>query len=187
MSKTPEPTLSLTTGDGNLQVGFQKVQTAENVVQWQTELHVLNPEKTVVLSSVLESPAIRCPIQELVAEDHGNGPLLLAVGQANRNHWSASITADESVLLLDFACRINRAPEHPGCCFHLQKPWKPEVVTDHVVLTHDSINIVITPNAGSVINWHPDSRQLSFSVAQQDVISAVPMTVTWQIQFELTR
>lgn len=136
------------------------------------------------LPDLADSGRDRPVFQELVCEDHGHGPVLLAVGQSGKNHWSAAITRDLSSGSIDceIACRFNQTSNangvdyriHPACHLRTGSEQTAGLQWKQLVLS-----LEVQPP------WRLGYNKNTVEIAQENPLESVPATRVWRYSLRL--
>jgi len=178
---------SLTTGSPGGQLTIQ-FQFCDDRFHHQIGFQVASEFRPLMrsLESIDQKPASP-PLQEIVTEVHGQAPVLLAVGQADRNHWSGAISKldAESRIQMEFACRVNNNTGWLGSTYQVDPECQVELIGENRFATgYDDRKLLLSAAQDTQLGWNADQRTLSISpIAEMDQI---PATLIWNYSVAMT-
>ncbi len=155
-----------------------------------------SPGPTVLLHSV-QSPApspASPPLQQLHSECREQSNLLLGVGQAGRNHWSASCEAqiDQPRIEMQIACRVNEAGDWLGSTWQTGQSLAGDPADDPEGTRSDQIiwplgdqEFRILASPGTTIAG-PDSKGHIRVEPAESIPDPLPATLQWRYAFQLS-
>ena len=168
--------------------------------RFRHQINLVSSQSEFVIADSVEhsgSDITSPPLQQIVTETHGDSKVVLAVGQADKNHWSGSFgTTAENRLLVEFACRVNQSVSglgsiyqvHPDCQVTESDSQKFSLKIGEQTITFLAGNGTGN-SSGSILTWDAANRTLTIlpdptpSVAAEST-AELPVTVTWNYCIE---
>ena len=154
-----------------------------------------------------EDPPPGPPLQNWHHESRATGDVLLGVGQAGRNHWSASVEAPRGngpvALEFQLACRINQPVSWLGSGYRFHQPSADDLWQFDEAALSENENTADSDHAPDSLIWQgdagtairlvplpPASLVLDSGIAGIRIEAGVPdqasppLTIQWQYRIE---
>lgn len=130
----------------------------------------------------LEMEGRGAPLQQVVQEVHGESDVILAVGQAGKNHWSGSIRqrSTNDGLDVEFACRVNQPVNWLGSFYQIGPACRIiENRSDGLVLECRQNRFALNSSHNSRIKV----TDRTITIRPVTLFEQVPDTITWTYSF----
>lgn len=133
------------------------------------------------------------PLQQIVTEIHGDSKVVLAVGQANKNHWSGSIGQANgpsdlpTQINFEFACRVNQKLDWLGSIYQIADQVEvdcPNSDENHARLAVGAVSFILRALPGSTLNWDESERLVTIRPESMRT-NELPATVSWDYSISI--